>query len=470
LDSADDVQRFADIARQEYRAVGIHEALSPQADLATEPRWPRMTGTFGSSPERVARLVKAYVLGFQHGAAGPDRAGVMCVVKHWVGYGAAPEGLDAHNYYGRSVRLTDEELQLHAAAFRGAFAANVGGVMPAYVIVQGPNLAGGALEPVGVGFSPQLITKFLRGQFGFRGVVLSDWAITQDCGPRCRNPSSPQTLADIGMPWGVEDSSQVERIERGIAAGIDQFGGTERPDLIVQVVRAKHISQARVDAAVRRIMATKFELGLFEAPFVDVERARERVGNPEFQHRADDMQRRAQVLLEDQHAMLPVKAAPRVYVYGLSPDVVRSYGFEIVDRPELGDWALFRLNTPHELLHPNHFFGQRQHEGRLDFRDGDPDYKALEAAAARVPVIVSVYLDRPALLANIRDKAAVLLANFGASDEALLDVITGRARAEGRLPFELPSSDAAVRRQNPARPDDSMAPLFPVGSGIVQRP
>ena len=95
------VRRFGDIARQEYRAVGIQMALSPQADVATEPRWGRISGTFGEDADLARRLVRAYVTGFQHGASGVDSVGVATVVKHWAGYGAAREGLDSHSYYGR---------------------------------------------------------------------------------------------------------------------------------------------------------------------------------------------------------------------------------------------------------------------------------------------------------------------------------------------------------------------------------
>src|SRR4051794_23984092 len=77
------VRRFADVARQEYRAVGIQETLSPQADLATDPRWSRISGTFGEDADLARALVKAYVEGFQHSPAGIDTGGVLAVVKHW---------------------------------------------------------------------------------------------------------------------------------------------------------------------------------------------------------------------------------------------------------------------------------------------------------------------------------------------------------------------------------------------------
>lgn len=163
------MQRFGDIARQEYRAVGIHMALSPQADIGVEPRWARFGATFGSDPALISRLAGAYVAGFQGGRTGVREDGVATIVKHWVGYGAEPEGFDGHNYYGRNVTLSDAEFARHVRAFDGALAVKSAGVMPTYVIVQGPKIAGKPLDPVGAGFSKQLLTELLRREKGFGG-------------------------------------------------------------------------------------------------------------------------------------------------------------------------------------------------------------------------------------------------------------------------------------------------------------
>src|SRR5678815_5661898 len=202
------MKRFGDVARQEYRAVGIHMALSPQADLATEPRWSRINGTFGEDADLAGRLVGAYVAGFQHGTRGVDSVGVQTVVKHWVGYGAAKEGFDSHNYYGRFATFPGANFEYHVRPFLPAFAANVAGVMPTYSILEGATWDGKPLEPVGAGFNHQLLTDVLRGRYGFRGIVLTDWAITNDCSERCRAgaPAGQRpSFADLGMPWGVED-------------------------------------------------------------------------------------------------------------------------------------------------------------------------------------------------------------------------------------------------------------------------
>lgn len=462
------VRRFGDIARREYRAVGIHMALSPQADLASEPRWPRVTATFGSDPAAVSRMVEAYVEGFQGGADGVRKDGVATIVKHWVGYGAEPEGFDGHNAYGRTARLDDVSFAQHVAAFDGAFAANVTGVMPTYPILEGVTLDGKPLEPVAAGFNRQILTDLLRGKKGFQGLVLSDWAITNDCDEACTAPTAErlQEAKDIGMPWGVETLTQPQRFAKGVMAGIDQFGGVNDGAMLLQAVRDGAVSTTRLDEAVRRIMRLKFQLGLFDNPYVDPEAADRVVGDPASQAQADLAQRKAQVILEDGGQPLTAQGVHTVWLYNVAPEEALRRGWTVTPTPAEADLAIVRVNTPFDRLHPHHFFGARQNEGRLDFRDGDAEYEAIKQARAARRSIVVINLDRPAILTNVRDKADVLIATFGASDAAVLDVATGKARGEGRLPFELPSSMAAVEAQDPARPDDSVAPLYPYGYGL----
>lgn len=464
------VRQFGDVARREYRAVGIHMALSPQADLASEPRWPRGTATFGSDPVKVSALVGAYIQGFQHGSAGVARDGVATVVKHWVGYGAEPQGFDAHNYYGRIVRHDDASFARHVAAFDGAFAAHVAGVMPTYPIIAGVTLNGRPLERVGAGFSRQLLTGLLRGNKKFNGLILSDWGITNDCPTACSAPTRerPQTPAAIAMPWGVEAMTKVDRFAKAVDAGMDQFGGVDDPAPLIAAVAAGKVTPARLDESVRRILMLKFEQGLFNNPYVDASAAATTVGNATDLAAAEAAQRAAQVLLQNRNALIPVRSGRRVWLYGVDAAAARAAGLIVVDDPTKGELALVRVGTPSEKLHPYAFFGSRQNEGRLDFKSGDPDYVAILKATATVPTVVAVDMDRPAILTNVRDRAAAILAVFGASDAALLDVVTGKAKARGRLPFELPSSMAAVERQNPARSDDVAVPLFKTGTGIVQ--
>ncbi len=463
------VRRFADIARQEYRAVGIEETLSPQADLATEPRWSRISGTFGEDVELSRALVKAYVEGFQHGANGVDSSGVVAVVKHWVGYGAQTGGLDSHSRYGRFADFSSGNLDLHVEPFLGAFAAHVAGVMPTYSILEGAKLNGRPLEQVGAGYNRQLLTDLLRKRYGFDGVILTDWAITNDCLEVCQNgfpAGESPTFAGVGMPWGVEDLSKIDRFAKAVNAGVDQFGGTEEAQYLVQGVRSGKITESRVNESAYRVALQKFRQGLFENPYVDTAAAVLIVGNAQFQKEATAAQRRSLVLLENKNDILPLAArGKRVFLHGVDSATAARYGFTVAADLAHADIAIVRTNAPFQTLHPNYAFGARFHEGDLGFRAGNAEFEEIKRITAAVPTIVTIYLDRPAILTELKDRASALIGNFGVSDVALLDVLTGVAQLEGRLPFELPSSMQEVEAQRSSIPHDTAHPLYGIGFG-----
>jgi beta-glucosidase len=484
------VKTFGDIARQEYRAVGIHMALSPQADLATEPRWGRINGTFGEDNQLSKRQVQAYIEGFQHGDKGLTQDSVITVVKHFAGGGPQLGGLDPHNIFGKEQVYPGDNLEYHLVPFEGAFAANVASVMPYYG--QPINLwyKDQLIEEVGFGFNKQVLTEMLRGRFGFTGVVLSDWGILESCEGKCATGISDADIAagvspwtaGIGMSWGVENLTRQERVVKAVEAGIDQFGGTSDPSDLIAAINQQQLPIATIDASVIRILQQKFELGLFEKPYVDETQAVKIVGNAQFQQQGDDAQRRAQILLQNNNALLPLAlSGKKVFLHNVNATVAARYGLEVVATPEEAEIAILRVDTPHQN-DPHYPFGVSVNFGQLGFDDADTvvldqkagtysgseDYRLIkQMKALNLPTVISVYLDRPAILTNIVDKTDVLLANFGASDEAVLDVITGKSKAQGKLPFELPSSWQAVLDQKEDVAHDSVDPLFPIGAGIL---
>ncbi len=157
------------------------------------------------------------------------------------------------------------------AAFQGALDAHAAGVMPAYPILQGVTVSGKPLEAVAPGYNKQLLIELLRGQHQYGGLILSDWAITRDCDESCMAPTGTNTQQPpaIATPWGVEKLGRVERFAKGVEAGLDQFGGTGESEFLVDAVKRGLVSEARLDESVRRVMVLKFQLGLFDNPFVD---------------------------------------------------------------------------------------------------------------------------------------------------------------------------------------------------------
>jgi beta-glucosidase len=435
------VREFGDIARREYRAVGIHVALHPMADLATEPRWARIMHTFGEDAELAARLVAAYIRGFQGNELGPQS--VACMTKHFPGGGPQLDGEDPHFPYGKDQVYPGGMFDYHLQVFEAALAAGTAQIMPYY-----GRPVGTELEEVGFGFNRDVVTGLLRERYGFDGVVCTDWGLVTDA-------QLPDGSVFGAKCWGVEELSTEDRLVKILEAGCDQLGGEELPELLVELVHAGRISEARIDEAARRLLRDKFRLGLFEDPYVDPDEAERTCGSADFRAAGDRAQRRSAVVLTN-HGLLPLSGEPRVYVDGLAYDCA-------VERPEDADVAIVRRDAPFEPR-TNGMIESLFHAGDLDFKE--PELGRLLELPRRVPTVLVLHLERPAIIAELVAACAAVVAVFGASDEAVLDVLFGRAQPEGRLPFELPSSMAAVREQLPDVPGDSRDPLFVFGHGL----
>jgi beta-glucosidase len=446
------VEEFGDIARQELTSVGIRVALHPMADLATEPRWARIVGTFSEDAELAGRLVSAYIRGFQGETLGPHS--VACMVKHFPGGGPQKDGEDPHFSYGREQVYPGDNLEYHLSPFQAAFDAGVAQVMPYYGMPVGT-----AFEEVGFAFNRDVITGLLRTRFGFDGVVCGDWSLLTDI-----RGAEGQVIIDA-KAWGVEHLSVEERLAKALDAGVDQFGGEDCTDVLLGLVRSGRISEARLDESARRLLRDKFRLGLFDDPFVDPDAAERTVGRAAFREAGERAQRRAITLLQNERGVLPLRQDTRIYVEGVDPHVAAGYG-EVVEDPGQAEVAILRLAAPFE---PREGFLERFFRaGSLEYAAGERD--RILALLGTVPTVVDVFLDRPAVIPEIARASAALLADFGASDAAVLDVVFGRHAPTGRLPFELPSSSEAVLAQKPDVPRDSESPLYPFGHGLTYAP
>jgi len=446
------MQKFGDIARQEYLAVGIREALHPMADLATEPRWPRISGTFGEDAQMSAKLTKAYILGFQGSKLGAKS--VACMTKHFSGGGPQKEGLDPHFEFQKGQVYPGKNFNYHLIPFEAAFAAHTAAIMPYYGIPTDQTR-----ENVAFAFNKDIITGLLRNKYHYEGIVCTDWGLITD-----------SKMGDVVWParaWGAENLSAEERVLKIINAGVDQFGGENNPELVVKLVLDGKLSQKRLDESARRLLRQKFQLGLFDDPFVDPAQAQNVIGRADFRKAGEDAQRRAVTLLKNASAgakkILPLNGKPKIYVQNINKEVAARYG-EVVEKPQEAELAIIRLNAPWYPVDSKNMMARRFHHGDLDFKGTQKD--SILQLLNTVPTIVDIFLDRPAVIPEISEKAKALLANFGASDEDLLDVIFGKAKPGGKLPFELPSSMEAVRNQKEDVPHDSKNPLYKYGFGL----
>lgn len=449
IGDAELVRQHAEMARQEYMAIGIREALHPVADLATEPRWPRIGGTFGEDAEIAAHLTEAYILGFQGKELGPHSVATM--TKHFAGGGPQKEGLDPHFEFQKGQVYPGKNFKYHLLPFEAAFKVKTAAIMPYYGIPTDQSS-----ENVAFSFNKEMITRLLREEYNYDGIVCTDWGLITDVhmGP----------VVWPARAWGVEHLSPEDRVLKAIEAGVDQFGGEQVPQYIVNLVKQGKLSEERIDESARRLLRQKFLLGLFDNPFVDETKVSSIVGKEEFKKAGEAAQRRAMTLLKNDKKLLPLKPAGlKIYIKNIDPAVAAAYG-QVVEDPKLADVAIIRLQTPWIPVESENFFAKQFHHGDLDFKEKEK--QEILTLLNTVPTVVDLYLDRPAVIPEINAQAAAVLANFGASDAALLDVVFGKAKPEGKLPFELPSSMDAVRKQKEDVPHDSENPLYTFGHGL----
>lgn len=368
------VEKFGTIAADEYRALGIATALSPQIDLATEPRWTRFNGTFGEDPILDRDMARAYVDGFQTSTGADVIEGgwgyksVNAMIKHWPSGGPEEGGRDAHYNYGKYAVYPGQNFAMHLVPFVDGGMNLTGGtgmasaVMPYYTISYDYD---GKDNKVGNSYSRYLITDLLRNKYNFDGVVCTDWGITKD------NPS----ITSFGTTcWGEELKTVEERHFDAIYAGVDQFGGNNEKGPVIAAYNmwvekfGKESADERFQDSARRLLLNIFRVGLFENPYLDPAQSVEIVGNPEYMAAGYEAQLKSVVMLKNHASALPVKNTTKVYIpkkkqtagggmFGapapaqprfvdaIAPALAGKY-FQIVDNAKDADIALCFISEP----------------------------------------------------------------------------------------------------------------------------
>ncbi len=367
-------KKFGSIASKEYRALGITTALSPQIDLATEPRWNRFVGTFGEDPNLATDMARAYVDGFQTSPKAVDKYNgwgnysVNAMVKHWPGGGPEEAGRDGHFAYGKFAVYPGKNFQTHLRTFiNGAFklegsTKKAAAVMPYYTISVNQDIKNG--ENVGNGFSKYIITDLLRNKYQYDGVVCTDWGITGNEGAK------PDIFA--GKSWGVEKLTIAERHYKVMMAGVDQFGGNNDAKPVLEAYQMgvkdngeafmrKHFEQSAV-----RLLLNMFRVGLFENPYLDPQESMHIVGKPEFMKAGYEAQLKSIVLIKNQNKTLPIAKGKTVFIpkrttpagvnffgqvspekidYPVNLELVKKY-YTVTDDPTKADFAIVFIKSP----------------------------------------------------------------------------------------------------------------------------
>ena len=502
------MKEFARVIAKEYRALGITQALGPQIDLATEPRWMRFEDTMGSDTAMTTALAKAYCDGLQTTEGSPDGWGsgsVAAMVKHWPGGGTGEAGRDAHYAYGKFAVYPGGKFEDHKKPFtEGAFHLEDGtqkaaAVMPYYTISWEQDKKYG--ENVGNSYSKYIIEDLLRKGESYDGVVCTDWGITDD-------PLGP--MNGFGTrAHGVEHLTEAERYLKILSNGVDMFGGCSRKEPVLQAYKlgceqyGEEVMTAKFRQSAQRILTLMFRVGLFDNPYLDPAESGKIVGAPEFVEAGRDAQRRSVVLLKNKESVLPLKKGAKLYVPNRHVDAHLGFFrqpvpaqdivpltqaeakdfFTLVEDPEEADAAVVFVESPLSDCYsqadaeaggngylpislqyrPYTADAARKHSiAKGDFREGDCDRSyqgkrntvrnesdldnilCARKAMGDKPVIVVMQLHNPAVMSEFEPAADGILVNFGVEPTVMMEILTGQANPGGRLPVYLPANMETV--------------------------
>ena len=510
------VEQFGSIASKEYRAMGISTALSPQIDLGSEPRWARIGGTFGEDPQLDADMARAYVDGFQT-STGASEIGngwgytsVNAMIKHWPGGGPGEGGRDAHFAYGKFAVYPGNNFDEHIISFVDGGLKLSGktkmasAVMPYYTISYNRDKNG---ENGGNSYSKYLITDLLRNKYGFDGVVCTDWLVTADEG------KTPEIFA--GKSWGMENKTLAERHYKILMAGVDQFGGNNAAGPVIEAYNmgvkenGEAFMRARFEQSAVRLLKNIFRVGLFENPYLNIEKSKQTVGNPEFMKAGYEAQLKSIVMLKNQGNILPLQKGKTVYLpkkyissmqgfFGppskeryedaVKPELLKKY-FNVTEDPSKADVAIVFVSSPNGgagydandrkkggtgyvpitlQYEPYTATDARVHS----IAAGDPaepgvndrtykdksntaanlqDLKTIQETKAAMkgkPVIVVVTLSKPMVFSEFEKDANAIVVDFGVQNQAVLEILTGSAEPSGLLPYQMPIDMKTVELQD----------------------
>ena len=429
-------REFADISRQEWLAVGLRKGYMYMADLATEPRWSRVNGTFGEDAEWVAKMITEVIYGFQGEKL--SASSVALTTKHFPGGGSGEDGQDSHFEWGKKEIYPGGMFENNLIPFRAAIKAGTSSMMPYYSLPSGTKY-----EEVGFAFNKGAITDLLRNEMGFKGIINSD--------------TGPLT----GMPWGVEKLTKQERYKKAIEAGVNLFSGESDPAMLLEIINNGMVDMSYIDNSVIRLLKEKFEMGLFENPYVDENEAEKIVNNAKFKERADLALRKSIVLLENETKTLPVQAKTKIYFETYSkgpkdrlsdPGIVytendNKYPVTFVNTPEEADVVLLWL-----VPTGNSLFASTGAPVSISLSKCSVDVDYVNKLTVKKPTILVVNYTNPWVIDEIyndqtKGNFKAVLATFGTTQDALLDVITGKFNPSGKMPFSTPISDEAVTNQ-----------------------
>lgn len=460
----DTVKTFAETGHREFLACGLRKGYMYMADCATDPRWFRTFGTFGENPDLISEIIPELVTAYQGEALNENS--VAMTIKHFPGGGARENGFDPHYAEGKyNVYATPGSLEkYHLPPFAAAIKAHPSSIMPYYAIPSNEKSSVPQApfdrpfdEEIAFAYNKQFITELLRDTLGFDGYVNSDTGVLS------------------GMAWGAEEMTKPQRAAKVLMAGTDMVSGEADPKPFLDAIKEKLVDQETVDRALVRLLKELFALGLFENPYVDEEAADAQVNTEESRKQAYLAHQESVVVLKNQKGLLPLDEAAmkekKVYVELFCKDdytekeleVMALSGSRVDPKKTIAEFAQSVKKD-----HPEWNFVEDYHQADVailvlnptsgSYFEATPSYLELnimeetgihldrikEIRAAVPNVVMHVNLNLPFLMTNVEPMADALSVGFCSFGQAVMDVLSGRAKPVGKLPITLPGSDAAI--------------------------
>ena len=469
------VTKLAEIARDEHLAVGVRMTLSPEADIASEPRWGRVMETFGEDPDLVTQMVTAQVVAFQNGRDGLNTGSIVACMKHFPGAGPQMEGKDTS-----PIISSEETLQIHLKPYYAALEVNVASIMPYYSVPLALDMENSAIG------SKTTLQDLLRDEMGFTGIIQTDW----------------------GMIWAIQEAlgtmtgeevSDEEAILIGVTQSrVDGIGGESIRliDLMEEYTQEGKIDEAILTAAATRIVKVKFEMGMFENPYCDVDYAVSFVGNEENQKVNLQAAREAMTLLKNDGA-LPLNpdakqtilvCGPRAFdtdslVGGWSSaqdgmtiaDAVAAYAGEnttvLTEKEDVG--VIKELAQQADVIIVSIGEPSYQHDpvwGYDTLEIVQSQQEILEAAVASGKTVITVVTGgRPYILTWCDENTNAILEAYypGAKGGiAIAETLFGMNNPTGKTPMQFPRNMESVNAQEGDVSFDLENPLYDYGFGL----
>lgn len=458
------VRKFGEVVAEEYRAVGLHMILGPQIDVMTEPRWGRNMGCFSEDANLTAEMLSAFMDGAQGKNVGPGK--ILVHLKHWPGAGPHNDGT------GQWLVYPGNNFDYHLIPWKKGIEKGALAAMGYY--------SGTFYDSLNVNYSYHMSTEVLYNQLGFKGSICTDWGVVS------RGPLKPSLQGKTTLK---------DNMEMIINAGVDQMGSETNNELVIELVKEGRITEERINQAAKRILQWHFKLGLFENPYVDPEAAVKIVRSDKNQKLGYQAQLESIVLLVN-NGILPAKEGIKIYVEGIEKETASKYA-TLVDNPKSADLIVVRITTEEERGFPGFGGGapapggsagsarntqRRQTNPQQMMAQINPfapreinievpkakwdNIKSLAKTGKPVVVAFNPTGSSCVLPSDLKEVAKAAIMIFDALDNALLDVIFGKFNPIGRLPFEIPSSMDAVKKQLEDVPFDSENPAFKFGDGL----